>query len=249
MSKMMNSVKTDKDFLSQKYDMILIDADETVFDFKKAEHDAFKLTIESVGVEFTEEKLSLYSSINLMYWKKFERNEVTGVELKRRRYGDFFEAIGVSGIDLDRINDVYLENLSNCSSLIDGAMDFIKELSLYCTVIIITNGLTKAQRGRFDKSGLKPYVKALYISEEIGYSKPDKEYFDYVLESEGVKDRKRVLVIGDSLTSDMQGGKNAGIDTCRYIRDICSYPPDEKGLCKYTIDSYDQFFDILFDKK
>ena len=228
---------------NQKYDIVLVDADETLFDFKKAEHDALKMTLESLGVEFTEERFQIYSTINVSYWKKLEKGEVTREELKKMRYEDFFERIGVKGIDCVKINDTYLKNLSTCSSLIPGALDFIKKLSEYCRIIIITNGLVVSQTGRFRKSGLAPYVDNMYISEEVGYQKPDKEYFDYVFEKENITDIKRVIVLGDSLTSDMLGGRNAGVDTCRYVRDgVYGY----SELCDYVITDYDEFFDILF---
>lgn len=226
-----------------RYDIVLCDADETLFDFRLAEHDAFKATMESVGIEYSDELLKLYSKINLSYWKKLERNEVSREDLKRLRYEDLFREIGVSGIDCYALNDVYLENLSKSSTLIPGAYEFVEKLSKFCKVIIITNGLVKAQTGRLAGSGLKPFIHNMYISEEVGISKPDKGYFDYVFEKENITDLKRVIVLGDSLSSDMLGGRNAGVDTCKFNRDGII---EESDLCDYQITSFDEFFDILF---
>lgn len=227
----------------QKYNIVLLDADETIFDFQLAEHNAFKSTIESVGVKYSDERLELYSRINLSYWKKLERGEIDRESLKRKRFEDFFKEIGTDGIDCSAINEVYLENLSNNSTLIPGAFEFVKKLHEFCRVIIITNGLIKAQEGRLDGSGLRPYVDSMYISEQIGFSKPDKQYFDYVFDKESITDLSKVIVLGDSLTSDMLGGRNAGVDTCKYNRDKKIV---ESDLCDYQISSYDEFFELLF---
>ena len=221
-----------------------MDADDTIFDFKKAEHDAFKKTIEDAGVKYTDERLALYSAINLSYWKKLERNEVKREDLKRLRFEDFFKEIGVENIDCSILCEEYTTNLSESSSLIDGALDFVKKLhSLGLKLYIITNGLIKVQEGRFERSGLSPYIDKMYISERMGVAKPDKAYFDLVFEDANISDKSEVIVLGDSLTSDMQGGKNAGVTTCRYIRDGIV---EESDLCDYQITEYNQFFDILF---
>ncbi|MBQ7133694.1 MAG: YjjG family noncanonical pyrimidine nucleotidase [Ruminococcus sp.] len=229
----------------QRFDIVLLDADETIFDFKKAEAHSFKQMLESFDIEYTDERLDRYSEINLKMWKALERGEVTRERLKTLRFEKFFSEIGVSGIDCVEVNDRYLTNLSNSTFMIDGAPEFVKELHKYCKIYLATNGLTKAQTGRFFQSAVKDFIDGMFISEQIGFAKPDKAYFDYIFDSIGVSDKSRVIMLGDSLTSDMQGGRNAGITTCRYNRDgeIVDSP-----LCDYQITEYVDFFDILFAK-
>ncbi|MBQ8860149.1 MAG: YjjG family noncanonical pyrimidine nucleotidase [Ruminococcus sp.] len=233
------------DLSKKRFDIVLLDADETVFDFKKAEAYSFKLMLESYGIDYTDERLALYSSVNLSMWKALERGEVTREKLKTLRFEKFFSEIGVSGIDCVEVNDRYLTNLSNSTFMIDGAAEFVKELHKYCKIYLATNGLTKAQTGRLSKSEIKDFVDGMFISEEIGYAKPDKAYFDFIFDSIKVTDKSRVIMLGDSLTSDMLGGRNAGITTCRFNRDGVIV---ESDLCDYQITRYDEFFDILFSE-
>lgn len=233
------------DSKNRKFDIVLLDADETIFDFKKAEAHSFKLMLESFSIEYTDERIKLYSGINLKLWKALERGEVTRERLKTLRFEMFFNQIGVSNMDYELVNDRYLTNLSNSTFLIEGAAEFVKELHKHCKIYLATNGLTKAQTGRFSQSEIRDYVDSIFISEQIGYAKPDKAYFDYIFNEIGVTNKSRVIMVGDSLTSDMQGGKNAGLATCLYSR---SGEYVDSPLCDYQIAEYDQFFDILFNK-
>lgn len=234
------------DVSKRRFDIVLLDADETVFDFQKAEAYSFKRMLESYGITYTDERLALYSEINSNLWKALERGEVTRERLKTLRFEMFFLEIGVSGVDLIEVNDRYLTNLSNSTFMIEGAPQFVKELHKYCKIYLATNGLKKAQTGRLSKSEIKDDVDGMFISEEIGYAKPDKAYFDFIFDSINAADKSRVIILGDSLTSDMQGGRNAGITTCRYNRDGVVV---ESDLCDYQITHYDEFFDILFSEK
>lgn len=232
------------DVNNKRFDIVLLDADETVFDFKRAEAHSFRLMLREFGFEYTNDRLALYSAINLSLWKALERGEVTRERLKTLRFERFFAEIGISGIDCVAVNDCYLTNLSNSTFMLDGAAEFVKELSNYCKIYLATNGLTKAQTGRFSQSAIKDYVDGMFISEQIGYAKPDKAYFDYIFSELNVTDKSRVIMLGDSLTSDMLGGKNAGITTCRYSRGGEIVDSD---LCDYQITDYNQFFNILFE--
>jgi len=233
------------DLAKQRFDVVLLDADETIFDFKKAEAHSFKLMLESFGIDYTEERLARYSAINLSLWKALERGDVTRERLKTLRFEQFFSEIGVTDIDAVAVNDCYLTNLSNSTFMIDGAEEFVKELHKYCRIYLATNGLTKAQTGRFSQSAVKDDIDGVFISEQMGFAKPDKAYFDFIFKEIGTEDRSRAIIVGDSLTSDMQGGKNAGIKTCLYSR---SGDVVESDLCDYQITDYNTFFDILFSK-
>ena len=230
--------------MPKRFDTVLLDADDTVYDFKLAEKTAVSRTFEAFGVDPTDETVSLYSKINLSCWKALERGELSRDDLKPTRFRMLFERVGAQPADFEAVNAMYETNLSRCAFLLDGALDFVKKLSGYCGIYLATNGLTVPQTGRFDRAAIKPYVDGIYILEQIGVSKPDKGYFDYIFKDLGITDKSRVIMLGDSLTSDMLGGRNAGITTCHYL---AGSAPTGSKLCDYEISGYDEFFDILFD--
>ena len=230
--------------MSKNYDIVLLDADETVYDFILAEKTAVSRTLAHYGVEPTDEVVSLYSACNLQCWKALERGELSRDALKTLRFSMLFERIGREPVDFAAVNRMYLENLAQCGFMLPGATDFVKKLheEYDVKIYLSTNGLTVPQTGRYRRSGIDRYVDGIYISEQIGASKPSKEYFDFIFADLGVTDKSRVIILGDSLPSDMQGGRNAGITTCRYLREGT---PDGSPLCDYEITEYDQFFDII----
>lgn len=230
--------------LSKRFDIVLLDADETVYDFMRAEKIALSKTLQKFGVEPSDEIVDLYSEKNLSCWKALERGEITREELKVRRFRLLFEAIGARTDDFLAVNNEYEYQLSFCGYTLPGATEFVKKLheEYGVKIYLATNGLTVPQQGRFKRSGLEPYVDGMYISEQIGVSKPSAAYFDYIFRDIGVADRSRTIILGDSLTSDMQGGRNAGIVTCCYLRDK---EPTHSPLCDYEIHSYDEFFGII----
>ena len=230
--------------MSERYDVVLLDADETVYDFLLAEKTAVSRTLAAFGVEPTDEVVSLYSACNLWCWKALERGELSRDDLKPRRFAMLFERIGKEPVDFCAVNTLYEDNLSQCGFMLPGATEFVKKLHEEYDVklYLATNGLTIPQTGRYARSGIDRYTDGIYISEQIGASKPDKAYFDYIFADLGITDKSRVIILGDSLTSDMQGGRNAGITTCRYLRGA---EPDGNPLCDYEIKTYDEFFALL----
>lgn len=227
-----------------KYTVILMDADDTIFDFSKCEYNAVKNTFVKNGFDFSQDLYETFSKINDGLWKKFEKGEIERSELRVER---FRMTCGYFGFynDMQRVNklaDDYVEELSQQTILIDGAYEAIEKISHYCDIYIITNGLRVVQRGRFGKTQITKFFKDIFISDEIGVQKPQKEFFDYVLKRVSEKDKKKILVLGDSLTSDMQGGKNAGLDTCLYDPKSKITVPNE--LCDYKIISLDEVLKI-----
>ena len=212
----------------KKYTTLLFDADDTLLDFHKDEKQALVKTLTHYGVSVTEENIKTSSDINQGMWKQLERGEITKPELKRTRFKKFFEAIG---FECDEepltVNEHYLSLLGEGGNTLEGAVDTVKKLyedgyELY----IITNGIAATQAKRLNRSGLLPYINEVFVSETIGYQKPRKEYFDAVLNNIKEKDKEKILVIGDSLTSDIQGAMNAGLPCCwlnRYGKEL----PDE----------------------
>jgi len=224
-----------------RFEIVLVDADETIFDFRKAEYVAFKKTLNHFGEDCTDEDVNVYSNINLKHWKELEKGNIDRETLKVNRFKEWFDYMGLN-LNPKAFNDFYAPALGDFGFLIDGAEEFIKKLSTICDVYIVTNGLVASQTSRFNLSTIKPYIQKLYISEAIGYSKPKKEFFDYCINDIGEHDRSKYIVLGDSLTSDMQGGRNAGLATCRFSRDG---EVSKSPLCDYEITDYSDFFKIL----
>lgn len=199
-----------------KYTILLMDADDTLFDFPKCESQALKNSLTYYGLEYNEEINKKFSEINTALWKKFEISLITRSELRVRRFRELIEKCFDGFSDAEKLAFKYIDELSHQAFLIPGTAEAVKKLSEYFDIYIITNGLTKVQRGRFSRTEITKYFKGIYISDEIGMNKPKKEFFDFVLSDIDENDISKILVVGDSLTSDMQGGKNAGLDTCLF---------------------------------
>lgn len=229
-----------------KYKFLLFDADRTLFDFDKAEYNAVKKLCALLNAPFNDEIYSVYSKINDDLWKQFEKGEVTREFLQTARFGKFLNAVGFkSDVDLHSVNDSYLGFLGEGAYLLPNAKELCEKLynSGRFTMAIVTNGLVKAQTKRFDKSEIAPFFSHLFISEEIGFQKPDNRYFDFVTNALGISDLSSVLVIGDSLTSDILGAQNAAIDSC-WLNPKGAFAPESINPT-YTISSLAELLDIL----
>ncbi len=196
-----------------RYHTVLFDADNTLFDFTSAEREAISDTLRLLGVAPSEEKISLYSRINDEHWKMLERGEITKEALKIMRFSRYFTAMGIT-LDATDAARTYEEFLSKRADLIPGAFDVCRALSKALRLYIITNGIKCVQRNRLSSSHIKPYFTDIFISEEIGFEKPHKGFFDAVANKIEGFSQKDTIVVGDSLTSDIKGGIAAGIDTC-----------------------------------
>ena len=196
------------------YKVILFDADETLFDFKKTEREAFKNTMMEFGFDYDESyHFSIYKEINTAIWKELEEGIITQEKLKIERFKRLNDKLN-AGFDEEEFSKAYMINLGNGSFLLDGAIELIEDLSSKYILSIVTNGLTIVQERRVKNSVIAKYFKDIVISEEVGISKPNPEIFEYALSNiEGVN-KNEILMIGDSLSSDIRGGINYGIDTC-----------------------------------
>jgi YjjG family noncanonical pyrimidine nucleotidase len=199
-----------------KYKTILFDADGTLFDYDKAEETALKNVCLQYRIDYSTDHRSIYRSINSKKWAEFDKGIITKMHLQVSRFEDFFSEIGVVNINAEEFNACYLDYLADGSQLMDGAESVCRELSKYKKLAIITNGIERTQLKRIHKSAIKPYISDIFVSEKIGFAKPACEYFDYVFESLNINDKSSVLVVGDSLLSDIKGGMNYGVDTCWY---------------------------------
>jgi 2-haloacid dehalogenase len=197
------------------YTWLLFDADDTLFDFPRAEANALRWTLEQVGLPFETPYFEIYSRHNLAVWKEFERGEVTSAELRTRRFRLFFDEVGFAA-DPEAVSPLYLRNLARGTDLLPGAEEVIRFLKPRFRLALVTNGLADVQNPRLARSVLADCFEKVFISEEVGAAKPSIAYFDAVFGAIGNPPKNEVLIIGDSLSSDMQGGLGYGIDTCWY---------------------------------
>lgn len=230
------------------YTTILMDADDTVFDFHKCEYNAVKNTFEKYNIKFTQLIYEKYSEVNDNLWKQFEQGKITRQKLRIQRFEQICKFFNITNDDniINDMADTYVEELSKQDIFIKGAYDAVKKISKLCDVYIITNGLAAVQRRRFVKSPVTEFLKDIFISDELGVQKPQKEFFDIVLEKIDEKNKSKILVVGDSLTSDMQGGKNAGLATCLY--DFENKVTMPNNLCDYKITVLEDLCKIIKGK-
>jgi YjjG family noncanonical pyrimidine nucleotidase len=199
--------------LPVKYKWLLFDADGTLFDYDKAEGKALQRTLEAFGIEFEPSHAETYRRLNSGIWRQFEQGVISQERLRTRRFELLFEALQVD-CDPEAFSSRYLRNLAAGSELIDGAEEVVRALHAQVGLLIITNGLADVQRPRFARSTIGDCFADIVISEEVGAAKPHKKIFDIAFEKMDSPRKKDVLIIGDSLSSDIQGGNNYGIDSC-----------------------------------
>ena len=231
----------------QKYEYLLFDADNTLFDFTQAEYLAFRIAAESGAIPFSEELYRTYSEINDSLWKKLETGAITLEFLKLERFRLLLLHIGCAECDETTekaafLRDAYIEALGKQTCLIDGAEEVCRELSERYKMYLVTNGISKIQRARFNSSALKPYFRDIFISEELGCAKPAPAYFDAVFSAIGNLERGKCLVIGDSLTSDCDGAIAYGLDICRFNPSGAS---DKGRKLTYTVKKLTELTEIL----
>lgn len=196
-----------------KYDFILFDVDDTLFDFGKSETAALDKVFDAFGLPAgVEDYKKDYEEISKGLWRKLEQGGMTISELGVERFRRLFLSHELE-IDADVFNQRYLSYLSKETHLVEGAVELCKELA-DCQLAIITNGFTDVQTSRIERSPLFNYFEQVIISEAVGFQKPAKEIFEEAFSKLGITDKTKVLMVGDSLTSDIQGGNNYNIDTC-----------------------------------
>ena len=207
----------------KKYSCVLMDADRTLFDFDRAQEESLKVTLRDLLTaheqQFTPELLREYRAISNTLWGLYERGGITQPKLQRERFRILLEKLGIPGGDdlADSCNRRFVEQLGEEACLIDGAVTLCRTLAERgLALYIVTNGIERSQLRRLEKSELRPYIRKMYISEAIGVPKPHREFFDFVFSEIGEERRPSSIVMGDSLTTDIAGGNNAGIDTCWY---------------------------------
>ena len=200
----------------KRFPVLLFDADNTLFDFDRAEDTALAQTLSDIGFDPSPALAEEYRKVNAAVWSEFERDEIDAETLKVERFRRFLSAHPEIGCDAAAMSAIYLSRLSRNGQLLPGAEEVLAVLAPGRTIGIITNGLEQVQTGRFESSPIRRFVDFIVISETVGYRKPMREFFDVALSRAGNPDRDDCLVIGDSLSSDIAGGNRCGIPTCWY---------------------------------
>lgn len=229
----------------RRYDHIFLDADNTLFDFDRAEHEALKRAMTERGYLFTEEAKQCYLTINRSLWAAFDRGEVTQKWLTVERFRRLDETLGGHN-DPEAFNRDYLTYLGQSSILLPGALELCKELyEAGCILSIATNGVARVQHARMDASPLRQYISHLFISEELGAQKPQQGFFDPMLELSGVTDKSRCLMVGDNLRSDVLGGLNAGLPSVWYDPHNAPVPEDIRPT--FVVTDYNELKDLILE--
>ena len=225
-----------------RYPYLLFDADNTLFDFEAANHNAFAKVCDYCGLTYSEELYEFYESINRPLWHQLDRGEVTKDFLVVERFRRF---LAQKGIDRDpaECNRIQLTGLGSSTALLPHAQEVIETLSRTHQIYIVTNAVASVQRARLAGSTLAPYITAAFISEEAGAAKPNRAYFDYVFSRIDGITAENCLVIGDGLSSDIQGANNAGLPCCWYNLKDEPRPTDLR--IDYEIRDLRELYDIV----
>ena len=237
-----------------KYELVLIDLDDTLFDYSKTEDSAFRKTFEKMGFfqvnQIEKEKMEenyekirkKYKEVNLQLWKDLEKGKIDKDKLKVLRFEKIIEEFDLE-YDSVEVSELYLKKLGEGVFPFTVTEKLCEYLHSKYKVGIITNGIKEVQYSRIKNSSIGKYIDKLVISEEVGANKPDKKIFEYAMDYFGVLDKKSVMMVGDSLVADIKGGQNTGIDTCWVnLKNI----ENNTGIVpKYEVKKLEELFKIL----
>lgn len=228
-----------------KYYCVLFDADNTLLNFDAAENKALAETLVNYGIEPDAETVQTYREINTELWKQLEKGQIRREKLMNERFTRFLKAINAAGNGAE-MNRYYLEQLSTHPDLLgSNVLDVMRELSEVATLAVVTNGFDRVQNRRVQDSGLANYLEDVFVSEKLDSEKPSRKIFDAALRSLGVENREHVLMVGDSLSSDIQGGLNAGLDTCWFNPNHAENPG--KVCPTYEISNLEELYALVME--
>ena len=196
-----------------KYKYLLFDLDDTLLDFGKAQVLAFKKLLKDEDIVYSEELFEKYETINKSLWRSFEGGEISNKEVTSERFIRFFALFGRE-VDGSEIDNRYRGYLAEGNQLFEGIIEMLEKLTTTHKLYVASNGIGVTQHTRLKNNNLNKYFEKIFISEEIGSKKPDREFFDIIFKEIGVENKDEVLMIGDTLTSDILGANNIGIDSC-----------------------------------
>jgi len=223
---------------------ILWDVDGTLLDFDAPEKAAVQSLFRDYGFgECTDEMVKRYSQINRGYWERLERKELTKPQILVGRFKTFFSEVGLDTSLAQEFNDKYQERLGDTIVFRDDSYEIVKTLRGKVAQYVVSNGTIAAQTKKLRTSGLGALMDGVFLSEQVGFEKPDIKFFEFVLEQIQARDKSQILIVGDSLTSDILGGTNAGIKTCWYNPN--GLPVKGNVRIDYEIKDLHEIFSIL----
>ncbi|MDC7227419.1 MAG: YjjG family noncanonical pyrimidine nucleotidase [Spirochaetales bacterium] len=225
------------------YRLLIFDLDNTIFDYDRAENFALDKTFEQFGLQTSDEIKLSYREINEQNWKLFEKGEISSEKLRVKRFEDFGEAHGFRWNALD-VSSAYLKNLGLGGFIIDGADELLLRLKADFMLAGLTNGISDVQRSRLANSPFEGIFNPIIISDEVGVAKPDPAIFALLLEKAGVSNKTEVLMIGDSLSSDIAGAIASGVPSCWYNPAGGEQPVNIKP--DFIINSLSEVFEIVY---
>ena len=195
--------------------VILWDIDRTLLDFEASETYAIRKCFSIFGLgRCTDDMIKSYSEINKKYWHRLEREEITKKQVLEGRFQEFFERQGIDVSKAASFNLEYQKRLGDTIVFCENGLEIVKKLKGNILQYAVTNGTKIAQQRKMKNSGLDRLLDGIYISEDVGVEKPGIGFFEEVFRTIPVSDKRQIMIVGDSLTSDIQGGINAGIRTC-----------------------------------
>ena len=196
-----------------KYKYLLFDLDDTLLDFQQAQELAFKKLLEDERIEYSYKLFEKYKEINKALWRRFEKGELANTEVTSQRFIQFFELFNKS-VDGRETDIRFRSYLAEGNQLFEGIADMLDRLRKTHKLYVASNGIGVTQHARLKNNDLNKYFEKIFISEEVGSKKPDREFFEKIFVEVGVENKGEVLMIGDTLTSDILGANNIGIDSC-----------------------------------
>lgn len=237
------------------YKLVLIDLDDTLFDYPKAENSAFRSTFEEMGFfkenrflknqnseKFYKEIKNEYEKINSQLWKDLEKGVVDKEELKIIRFEKIIKKFNLE-YDSQKMSEIYLKKLGEGIFPFKSTEKLCKYLHSKYKIGIVTNGIKEVQYSRIKNSSIANYIDKIIVSDEVGVNKPDKRIFEFAINYFGILDKSEVVMIGDSLEADIKGGINAGVDTCWV--NLKNMKNKSKIIPKYEIRNLEEIFGIL----
>lgn len=225
-----------------RYPIVLFDLDHTLFDFEASKRATFTEIMASLGRDDASSLLPELSRVERPLWRGLEAGELTLDTLNRRRFADFVEATDIDA-DSEALAVAYLAGLGRNGGLLPGARSLLDQLGDSHQLALVSNGYSEVQRARLENFDLGDYFDAVVISSEIGVAKPDTRFFDETLRQLGDPDRSDILMVGDSLTSDIDGGIAAGLDTC-WFNPTAAAPPVDRSIT-HVVTSLDEIGTIV----
>lgn len=228
------------------YNCILIDLDNTLLDFDAAEDAAIRQTLAHFELPADDGTVETYRQINTALWQELERGALRREKLLTLRFTKLLRRLDRQGSP-GKMNEYYISRLAQCAQPLPGALEFLADVEDYATLAVITNGNQRVQASRLMASGVGEYVDGVFISEKVGVAKPDKRFITLALERLGVANKKKVLVVGDSLSADIRCGIAAGVDTC-----WCNFrqlPADPKIPPTYTVRGFEELKTVILEQE